>query len=219
MPLKLPNFIREAVLIDKQGRPTRMFHQWWQEVLKRIQTAFADLEAIVLAVQAAQDAAAAATAAAELAQTAADDAATAATTAQASADTAQDSATAIAEGSALSNSYVSGLTVTATDAGPNAVISLSAHTRHYPQPDGSTVNVAVNGGAVTGLAYNTFYYVYYDDAARAGGAVVYVSTTSDATAAQLGDRHLVGSATTPAAAAPPNIGWTVKGPGVGDLYE
>jgi hypothetical protein len=172
---------------------------WWEEVCVAVETAFTGLEDTVAAVAAAQAAADAANAAAA--------------TATAAADTAQDTADAITSESALSGSYVTGLTMGATDAGANATITMSAHTRKYPQPDGTTDDVAVNGGSVTALAYDTLYYVYYDDAARAGGAVTYAATTTEATAAQLGDRHTVGAIRTPLAAAPDTSGNTTRPPG------
>jgi hypothetical protein len=186
--------------------PWPEFQAWWEEVVTVIerheeeqQTAFEALEAAVAAIQAAQDAADAANAAAASAQTAATNAQTAAD------DT--------AEAGALANSYVSGATITATDVGAHVTVAISAHTRKYPQPDGSTVDVAVSGGSVTGLIYSTTYFIYYDDPARAGGAVTYAATTSDTTAAQIGDRHVVGQVTTPAALAAPSGGSAIRPPG------
>jgi hypothetical protein len=112
---------------------------------------------------------------------------------------------------------VTGATITATDAGADVTITISAHTRHYPQPDGSTVDVAVSGGSLTGRAYSTTYYIYYDDPSRAGGAVTYQSTTSEATAAQIGDRHTVGGVTTPAALGAPKTGGYTRPPGPGQV--
>ena len=126
-------------------------------------------------------------------------------------ETATETATAVA---ALTNSGTTGLTITATDAGSNATITMSAHTRIYG--DGTTKTV--NGGAVTGLSYSTLYYIYYDDADRLGGAVTYQATTSQTTAAQTGSRHFVGQVTTPAAAGAPSDGDYVGAPGLGNLY-
>lgn len=156
-------------------------------------------------------------AAADAAQTAADTANSAAAAADAAATDAQNTADEITESSALASSYVSGITISATDAGANATITISAHTRHYPQPDGSTVDVSVNGGSVTGLAYSTTYFIYYDDPTRSGGVVTYQASTSDATAAQIGDRHTVGAIVTPAAAAPDTGGNYVRSPGSGAI--
>jgi hypothetical protein len=147
------------------------------------------------------------------AQNAADAANAAAAAAQTAATNAQTAADDAAAATAIANSYVTGVTITGTDAGANATINISAHTRYYA--DGT--NVAVNLGSVTGLSYSTLYYIYYDQASRAGGAVTYQATTSEATAAQIGDRHTVGSVTTPAAAAPDNTGDFVYPPGVGNI--
>lgn len=176
---------------------------WWQEVVEAIE-----------AQEAAQDDAIAAIAAA---QAAADAANAAATAADAAAASAQSTADDITESNALANSYVTGATITATDAGADVTITISAHTRHYPQPDGSTVDVAVSGANLTGQAYSTTYYIYYDDPDRAGGVVSYQSTTSTATAAQIGDRHTVGGITTPAAAGPPTGGAYTSPPGPGQI--
>jgi hypothetical protein len=186
------------------------FIKLWQKNCESVEAAIAGLQDTidaVIAAQAAADAANAAAAAAGAAATAAD---AAATSAQTTADN-------ITDANEIGTSFVSGCTITATDAGTDVTITISAHTRKYPQPDGSTVDVAVNGGSLTGRAYTTLYYVYYDDPTRAGGAVTYASTTSDTTAAQLGDRHLVGSVLTPAAAGGPTGGGTVRGPGVGSV--
>jgi hypothetical protein len=176
---------------------------WTQRVAELLNANFTDIETTLALVVAAQ---AAATAAQVSADAAAADAATASASAQAAADQ-----------TALANSYVSGATITGTDAGADVTISISAHTRYYPQSDGTTTSVAVNAGSITGQAYSTFYYIYYDDAARAGGAVTYLATTSDVTAAQTGDRHTVGSVTTPAAAAAPSGGSPIRPPGPGQV--
>jgi hypothetical protein len=190
-----------------QTEPTYpQWQVWWQQVAEAIETQIIGLEDAIAAIAAAQ-------AAADSANAAAASANAAAGVAQTAADDAQATATAITEESALAGSYVTGLTMGATDAGANATITLSAHTRKYPQPDGTTVDVAVNGGSITGRAYDTLYYVYYDDAARAGGAVTYLSTTTEATAAQIGDRHTVGAIRTPVAAAPDTDGSVTRPPG------
>lgn len=143
----------------------------------------------------------------EAATVAAQDAADLAIAAAASADQAADDS---AAATALQNSWVSGLTITATDAGADVTITISAHTRNYA--DGTSV--AVTGGSLTGRAYSTLYYVYYDQASRAGGAVTYASTTSSTTAAQTGDRHTVGQVTTPAALGGPVGGYGPRAPGI-----
>lgn len=199
MALKLPRLQVRTALVNPDGTPTRAFHQWWDKSAKAIEDAVAQLQDAIDAIVAAQDAADAANAAAAAADAAA----------AAAQDAADDAATA----SALGNSGVTGVTITGTDAGSNVTVSISAHTRVY----GDGTSVSVNSGSVTALAYSTFYYIYYDQASRAGGAVTYQATTSQSTAAQTGDRHLVGSVTTPAAAAPPTDGGYVAPPGVGGI--
>lgn len=192
MALDIPPLPAGAAIADRDGLPSLAFSAYWQQTIEAI---VGSVNAVIAA------------------QAAADAANTAAASADAAATAAQDTADAITAGSALSSSYVSGCTIAATDAGTDATITISAHTRHYPQPDGTTVDVSVSGGSITALAYSTFYYIYYDDAARAGGAVTYHATTSDSTAAQLGDRHTVGGVMTPAALAAPTGGTGVRAPG------
>lgn len=198
-PVRLDRLLKFERVANPDGTVNGDFQAKWQKVMEEIENS-------VNAVIDAQNAADAANAAAAAADAAATAATTAASTAQAAADDA-------AAATAIANSYVTGVTITATDAGANATINISAHTRYYA--DGT--NVAVSGGSVTGLAYSTLYYIYYDQASRAGGAVIYQATTSEATAAQVGDRHTVGSVTTPAAAAPDNTGDFVYPPGVGNI--
>jgi hypothetical protein len=196
MAFKLPRLPRNTALVDRNGYPTQAFQMWWQTFATNIESEVGALEAAdaaQAAATAANAAAAAANAAAATAQTAADDITTEAN---------------------LVNSYVTGLTLGATDAGASASISISAHSRVY----GNGATVSVNSGNLTGLSYSTAYYIYYDQASRAGGAVTYASTTNEATSAQTGNRHFVGVITTPAAAAGPTSGYGVSPPGIGSVY-
>jgi hypothetical protein len=59
---------------------------------------------------------------------------------------------------------------------------------------------------LTGLAYNTLYYVYFDDANFFGGAVAYQATTNKEVAIEAAGRLFVGSIFTPPAGAPDTIG-------------
>ena len=190
---------RGVPIVDRNGQPTASFQLYWQQAIDGLQSQ-------INAIAAAQAAADAANAAAEAAQTAADNADTAATNA---ANAAEDAAA----NSALVNSYVTGATLAGTDAGTNATITISGHTRYYA--DGTSV--AVSGGSVTALSYSTDYYIYYDQPSRAGGSVTYQATTSIATAAQTGDRHTVGKVSTPAALAADTPGYSVEPPGVGNI--
>lgn len=187
--LKLPRLPAIQHIVDKNGAPTVLFQQWWQQAMVQIETS-------INGIQAAIDAAAAANAAAAAANTAA--------------TTANNAADAASADNAIANSGVVGLTMTASDAGASATITISAHTRVYA--DGTSA--AVLGGSITGLAYSTSYYVYYHDAAHAGGAVSYLYSTSASAAIQAGDVHSVGAVTTPAAAGAPKDGKGNLAPGI-----
>jgi hypothetical protein len=177
------------------------FQVWWQQVVEAVEAEVGALEA-----------ADAANAAAVLATAAAAAANTAAIAAQSTADD-------ITAVNALGTSYVSGTppVITAADVGANVTITIAAHTRNYPQPDGSVISVAVTGGSLTARSYSTDYFVYYDDPARTGGGVTYQSTTAAATAAQIGDRHTVGEILTPAALAAATDGAETRAPGIGTI--
>jgi len=182
-------------LVEKlTGRPNQTFHRWWNESMDQIEAAINGIQDALTAAGIAQAAATAANAAA------------------ATANTAADNAAAVTN---LAESGTDGLTLTATDAGSDATITISAHDRIYA--DGTTVSV--NGGSVTGLLYSTLYFVYYDDASRAGGAVTYVVTTNTADAVQTGNRHLVGDVTTPVAAGADTDGGIVVPPGRGNIIR
>lgn len=205
MPLQLPRLPLSLDIVDASRRATTVFQRFWQTTMEAIERqennqqalidALATTVAAVAAAQAAADAAAAAAAAADAA------AATAATAAAA----AQTSADSVTSDTSLSNSYVIGVAIAGHDAGVNATVNISAHTRLY----GNSVQVSVNSGSVTGLAYSTSYYIYYDDVSRAGGAVTYHVTTSIGSAAQSGanpNRHYVGAVVSPAALAADTAG-------------
>lgn len=208
MALKLPRLQRAVMMTDREGKPSLEFHRWWNTFAGSIEDAINQLADTVAAVAAAQAAADAANAAAAAARAAA-------SAAQTAADTAQNAADSVAADSALANSGVTGATITGSDAGASATATVSGHTRVY----GDGVTVSVTGGSVTALAYATFYYIYYDQASRAGGSVTYQATTSAATAAQTGNRHLVGSVTTPAAAGASTDGGLVQPPGVSGIQQ
>lgn len=195
-PLKLPRLPH-----GWQEQP-QLFERYWDEAMRNIEASING----ILAIPAIAAALATVTAAAAAANTAA-------AAANTSATTANNAANSSIATTALQSSYPTGLTITATDAGANVTVTISAHNRTYPP----STTVAVNSGSLTGLAYSTTYYIYYDDATRAGGAVTYAYTTTAATAAQTGNRHLVGSVLTPAAAAAPVNGKKVLPPGVGDI--
>lgn len=87
--------------------------------------------------------------------------------------------------------------LTATDAGTNATIAVSAHTRKIPGESG-VVSITYNSGSITGLAFSTRYFIYADDATQAGGAVTYIATTNSDDLVALAARVYMGEVTTPA---------------------
>lgn len=195
--LKLPRLSTNFRIVDERGVATMEFQQFWQNAMTQIEASINGVESALAAAGIALDAADAAQAAADAADAAAASAA--------------DAATNVTESAALANSYVSGLTLTATDAGSNVTVTISGHTRVYATSP--STSVSVTGGSVTALAYSTTYYFYYDQASRLGGAVTYVATTNIDDIAQLGNRHSVGSVMTPAAASPPTNGGGTAPPG------
>lgn len=133
----------------------------------------------------------------------------AAAAAQASADAAAASAGSSSVLQSLINSGVNNsCTIGAVDAGASATITISANIRYYGAP-GAGTNVSVNSGSITGVAYDTFEYIYYDDPGRTGGAVTYHADPDPLNATPTPmhpNRHYVGSVPTPAALDPPNVG-------------
>jgi hypothetical protein len=91
--------------------------------------------------------------------------------------------------------------LTATDAGSNVTITISAFTMRIGASD-----VSISGSTITGKSYNTLYYVYYDDANMAGGAVTFVAVTSKETALAGDGRFFVGSILTPLSGGSGTIG-------------
>jgi hypothetical protein len=196
MTLSLERMRRGVPIVSSAGMPTESYALMDEKRIRQLEAvvnAQGDLIAQILAAQAAADAANAA--------------ATAANAAAEAAQASADSVGVVAEDLSLQNSYATGLTVTATDAGASVTISISAHTRVY----GDGTSVAVNAGSLTGIPYSVNRWVYYDQASRAGGAVTYIAATS--AQAQTGDRHVVGAVATPASGAPPSDGNPIRAPG------
>lgn len=81
--------------------------------------------------------------------------------------------------------------VTAVDTGSDITINVAAHTNNY-----DFGAVSYNSGSITGLNYNTRYFVYADDAGFAGGAVTYLASTDPVTMTAAQGRYYVGSVTT-----------------------
>ena len=201
MTFEIPRLDAGQTYFDKDGRPTIAFQIYWQNAMDLIEAEIGSLEAA----QAAQAAAVVAQGAAEAAQTAAE-------AAQLAAENAQTSSDEAAAAQSLSASGTSGCTITATDAGSNATITISAHNRIYG--DGSSVAVA--GGSIPTLSYSTGYYIYYSDPTRAGGSVTYGASTDPDAAVQSGNNHSVGAVLTPAALGSPVFGSPTLPSGVVD---
>ena len=181
---------RSQAVVNPDGTPTFFFQRAWDDVQEGIVNYFLSIPGVLEAITEAQAAADAANAAAENADNAATQAA--------------------ADSSLASSGITPDNVLSATDAGASATINVAAHSRVYGNGD----TVSVNLGSITGLTHSTTYYVIYDQASRAGGAVTYQAITVQADAAQTGDRHSVGTVTTPAAAAPDTNGNVNLPPGV-----
>ena len=125
-PIRLDRLLKFERIANADGTVNGDFQSKWQRAMEEIENS---VNAVIDA-QNAADAANAAAAAADAAAAAADSAAAAA---QGAADT-------VAADSSLASSGVSGLTMTATDAGADATITISAHTRIYG--DGTSVSLA-----------------------------------------------------------------------------
>jgi|GEM_PF-6521058 len=99
------------------------------------------------------------------------------------------------------NSSVSGMLtyrpltnpLTAHDAGATATINVGSFTMRIQ----GIGDVSINSGAITGLSFNTLYFIYYDDDQLAGGAVTFVATTTKETTLDGNGRFFVGSILTP----------------------
>lgn len=180
----LPRLPNSIVLVNAGGTPTPEMMRWWQEVSEKLEFTIADLQEATVDIQTALSTA---------------------QTAKTTADAATSAVNQIRSDYALTTSYVTGLSLTATDAGANATVNISPHLRLY-SGEGA---VSVSGGSVTGLIYNFDYWIYYDQPSRSGGAVVYQATTAYVDAFKSlsnPDRHFVGAITAPVAGAPDTIG-------------
>lgn len=197
MEFRLPRLQSNVALVAADGKPTQAFHRWWQSVVETIEQQEALQDATILAVQQAQ---------ADI------------IAAQADLATQLAAINAVTTANAISASWMTPPSVlTATDAGSDATITVANFTRFYD--DGSSV--AVTGGDLTGLAYETTYAVYYDDATRAATTPTFVATTLTGTARHnyASGRHYVDTITTPASGGSGTSGggYTPPGGGGGDL--
>lgn len=197
-PLRIPNLNAANAIVDEKGRPTPEFLRRLNDIFQAIATTLNAITALPEIQQALL--------ALDTATQAAIDAAAAA---QSAADGAQGQTDAQARETSLRASYVTGLTLTASDAGIDVTIDISNHTRVY----GDGTSVAVTGDTLTGQPYASTVRIYYDDPTRAGGAVAYQTTLDPDVAVQTGDRHSVGAINTPAAADPDTTGSPIRPPG------
>lgn len=92
--------------------------------------------------------------------------------------------------------------LTAHDAGASATINIGSFTMRLVGFE----DIVDFSGAISGLLYNTLYFVYYDDPQVEGGAVGYQITTIKETALEGISRFYVGSIVTPAQGAPDTTG-------------
>lgn len=195
-PIKIPDFQQSRAIVDKEGRP-------FAEFLRGINTAFRVLVNNANATNQALAAAGIAT--------------SAATVAMAAAAAAQSATLQAMNATALANSYVQGLTITASDAGASASIVISNHNRVYATMP--PTSVAVTGATLTGKAYSSLFFLYYDQPTRSGGPVSFIASLVSTDVAQVGDRHSVGQILTPAALGLPRDGAGVAPPGGAYTFE
>lgn len=102
--------------------------------------------------------------------------------------------------------------LTGHDAGASATVNIAAFTMRIPGlPD-----IPYNSGAITGLSYNTIYFIYLDDPSFAGqfnGSVTYAQTTTKEVALIKAGRFFIGSIRTPKATQPDTVGFGDGGVG------
>jgi hypothetical protein len=91
--------------------------------------------------------------------------------------------------------------LTSSDGGSTATVTIAAW--NYQMGFGQ---VSYNSGSITGLSFETLYYVYAEDSSFAGGAVTYSATTNAQNVVAGNGRIYVGSITTIANGAPPGGG-------------
>lgn len=91
--------------------------------------------------------------------------------------------------------------LTATDAGASATVNIAAFTMRI-----SGTDLSINSGSITGLSFETVYFIYYEDWEFDGGTVTYAATTVRENALNGPARFFVGSIQTPADGAPDTVG-------------
>lgn len=82
--------------------------------------------------------------------------------------------------------------LSAADVGATTTISIAAHT-----VQAGFGTISYNSGSITGLGFDTFYYVYADDPAQAGGAVTYAATTTPTNVMANSGRYYIDRILTP----------------------
>ncbi len=82
--------------------------------------------------------------------------------------------------------------LSAIDNGSTAKINIASHTRQY-----GFGLITLNAGSISGLGFNTKYYVYYDDPNYTGGTMTYRATTNLQTVAASNHRIYVSAIVTP----------------------
>lgn len=197
--IRLPRFTAGQSVVSETGSPSPALLRYFNDNATAITKALNDL------VQARTDIGTNATDTST--------ALTAAQGAQTTVDGLQSTVTALTKQMSLSLSYVSGVTLTAAlnVADPTkADITISTHQRHY----GDGTSATVTGAILHGVALSTALYIIYSDHSRSGGTVSYSTTTDLLAASQIGDQHLVGLITTPAAGATTSTTGTVLRPPV-----
>lgn len=100
---------------------------------------------------------------------------------------------------AIATSYTKGLSITATDAGSEATVTVSEHVREYGD---ARPAVTIAEATITAQPYSTTLHIFYDDADTDGVGVTMEATETAADAYVSADhphRHYVGTIRTPAA--------------------
>lgn len=92
--------------------------------------------------------------------------------------------------------------LTATDAGATATIDVDNWTNRVQ----GAGDIAYDSGAITGLDFNTLYYIYFDDPDLEGGTVTYVASETKEDALDAPGRFFLGSCRTPQNGGPDTAG-------------
>jgi hypothetical protein len=92
--------------------------------------------------------------------------------------------------------------LTAHDAGSNVTVFIASFTMQLA----GLTNINYNSGSITGLSYNTLYFIYFDDPTESGGTVTYQATQVKETAFAGTTRFFIGSIMTPLQGNPDTTG-------------